>query len=68
MSLFLPPAAPQVPEWVRKAATAVNQLLRNAVQKDGTDIYVAPVADAAYDQTQIQALMDAVSAISDRLK
>lgn len=68
MSLFLPPTAPQVPEWVRKAATAVNQLLRNAVQKDGATIYTAPTISNPPTQAEVQAIADALAAVSDRLK
>lgn len=65
-------------DWYRKVADAVNQLigrgvaadetLATAVLKDGTTIYAGDTAGASYDQTKMQALMDAVEAISDRLE
>lgn len=66
--LNLPVSTASVGDWIRKAATVVNQLLAKAVLKDGAAIYTAPTAGAAYDQAQVQALMDAVEALSERLK
>lgn len=68
MSLFVPSTATSMPEWIRKAAAAINNLLGRAVMKDGNAIYAAPTANVAYDQAQIQALMDAVEALSSRLE
>lgn len=56
------------PGLVRKAANAVNALIRGAVQKDGATIYAGDTAGGAYDQTKMQALMDAVEALSNRLE
>ncbi len=53
-----------ITEWVRLAATAINR----SVQRDGATIYNADVANVTYDQTQMQALMDAVEALSNRVK
>jgi hypothetical protein len=68
MSLFLPSSAPIMPEWVRKAATAVNVLLRDAVRKDGADIYAAPTISNPPTQAEVQAIADALAAVSQRLK
>ena len=51
-------------DWPRIVANNVNR----SVKRDGQVIYTAPTASAAYDQAQMQELMDAISAISDRLK
>lgn len=49
MSLFLPPTAPNLPEWVRKVAVAVNALLRVPFQ---------PMDTAPPDPTPGQAYFD----------
>jgi predicted exporter len=65
---------PRVPEddrtlgWGNRIAKAVNALLTGSVQKDGTAIYSGDTAGASYDQAKTQALMDAVEALSERLK
>jgi len=56
------------PGWVRKAANAINGLIRGTVQKDGNALYPGATAGASYDQAKMQAVMDAVHAISERLK
>lgn len=66
--LKVPVTTANVADWVRKAANAINELGTKAVQKDGADIYAAPTASVTYDDAQIQALMDAVEVISNRLK
>lgn len=53
-----------IAEWVRLAANSINR----SVQKDGATIYAGDTAGASYDQTKMQALMDAVEAVSNRLK
>ena len=53
-----------IAEWVRLAAGAINR----SVQRDGATIYNADVANVTYDQTQMQTLMDAVEALSNRVK
>lgn len=68
-------------QWQRNTAESVNQALNRmafaadlttldgqAVKKDGLDIYAGDTAGGSYDQTKMQVLMDAVAAISDRLK
>lgn len=55
-------------DWARRVATSLNQLILKAVLKDGQTTYTAPTASATYDQTEMQTLMDAVEALSDRLK
>ena len=56
------------PGWVRKAANAINALIRGTVQKDGATIYTAPTISNPPTQAQVQALANAVQAISDRLR
>lgn len=78
MTLRIPVIASLQAEWNRRAADAVNQALTRlgtaettlatAVLEDGATIYAGDTAAGAYDQTQIQALMDAVEALSARLE
>ena len=56
------------PGWVRKAANAINALIRSTVQKDGNALYTAPTISNPPTQAEVQAIADAVQAISDRLK
>lgn len=65
MSLFLPVGSS---EFERKVATAVNALLRNAVQKDGATIYTAPTISNPPTQAEVQAIADALAVVSERLK
>jgi hypothetical protein len=53
---------------MRKVASAVNLLLRNAVQKDGAAIYTAPTISDPPTQAEVQAIADAVQALSGRLE
>jgi hypothetical protein len=57
-----------LPDWVRKAAAGINQLQSSAVLKDGTTIYTAPVITNPPTQAEVQAIADALEAVSDRLK
>lgn len=51
MSLFLPPTAPNLPDWVRKVAVAVNTLLRRPFQPvDALPDNPQP-GDAVFDRT-----------------
>ena len=68
MSLLIPPTASSMPEWIRKAATSLNFILGKAVQKDGADIYTAPTISNPPTQAQVQAIADALEAVSQRLK
>lgn len=62
--LKVPVTASNIADWIRKAASAINA----TVQRDGATIYAGDTAGASYDQTKMQALMDAVEAVSNRLK
>lgn len=55
-------------DWPRKAADAVNWLIGSTVQKDGADIYTAPTISNPPTQAEVQAIADALQAVSDRLK
>lgn len=55
-------------DWPRRVAGAVNVLLGKAVLKDGTVIYTAPVISNPPTQAQVQAIADALAAVSVRLK
>lgn len=55
-------------DWPRRVANAINALLTSVVRRNGQDIYTAPTAEPDYDAAQMQALMDAVEALSERLK
>ena len=63
-----PPSASTTPDWQRKVAGLINGLLGRSVLRDGATTYTAPTAAASYDQAQVQALMNAVEVLSDRLK
>lgn len=55
-------------DWPRRVANAVNALLGKAVLRDGADIYVAPTISDPPTAVEVQAIADAVAAISARLK
>jgi protein tyrosine phosphatase (PTP) superfamily phosphohydrolase (DUF442 family) len=64
---------PQIPvdwskDWPRKAAQTVNALINKAVQKDGATIYTAPTISNPPTQAEVQAIADALEAVSTRLK
>lgn len=56
------------PDWHRTVANIVNRLLGKAVQKDGATIYTAPTISNPPTQAEVQAIADALEAVSDRLK
>lgn len=60
----VPVTATNIVGWVRDAANAINR----AVKRDGVTIYTAPTISAGYVQAEVQALADAVEALSERLK
>lgn len=51
-------------DWIRDAALIVNR----KVDRSGVDAYAGDTAGVSYDQAQMQAVMDAVEALSTRLK
>lgn len=55
-------------DWPRKVVDAVNWLIGNTVQKDGQTLYTAPTISNPPTQAEVQAIADALGAISDRLK
>jgi len=55
-------------DWPRRVANAVNRLIGFAVQRDGATIYAAPTISDPPTQAEVQAIADAVQAISERLK
>jgi hypothetical protein len=57
-----------IPGWPRKVANAINALIRGAVQRDGQDIYIASAISNPPTQAQVQAIADALEAVSNRLK
>lgn len=77
MTLRVPtdPTASALPAWARKAATAINQLISShetlsstAVIEDGNDTYTAPTISNPPTQAEVQAIADALEAVSIRLK
>lgn len=56
------------PDWPRLVANIVNRLARQAVRKDGADIYTAPSISNPPTQAEVQAIADALEAVSNRLK
>lgn len=74
MSLRVPVTLTDAKDWTRKAANAINDtsatletLNTAAIKHNGIPIYPATTASATYTQAEIQALMDALKALSDRL-
>ena len=63
-----PPASTALPEWCRRVAGVINELIRRTVQKDGATIYTAPTISNPPTQAEVQAIADALEALSDRLK
>ena len=55
-------------DWPRLAAQAINRLIGQTVQKDGQTIYTAPTISDPPTQAEVQALADALEAVSERLK
>ena len=53
---------------MRKTANAINALITATIQKDGNALYTAPTISNPPTQAEVQAIADAVQAISDRLK
>jgi hypothetical protein len=62
------PVDAKTTDWPRKVANAVNRLLGKAVQKDGATIYTAPTISNPPTQAEVQAIADALEAVSERLK
>lgn len=55
-------------DWGRKIAVALNQLQGKAVLKDGAAIYTAVTISNPPTQAEVQAIADALEAVSNRLK
>jgi hypothetical protein len=55
-------------EWPRRVANTISALINRTVQKDGADIYTAPTISDPPTQAEVQAIADALEAVSDRLK
>lgn len=55
-------------DWVRKAADGINQTQAKAVLKDGATLYTAPTISNPPTTAEVQAIADALAAVSARLK
>jgi hypothetical protein len=56
-------------DWPRRVANAVNRLLRiDAVEHDGAALYTAPTISNPPTRAEVQAIADALEAVSNRLK
>lgn len=64
MKVIVPVTTSNITDWVRKAAAAINR----GVQREDATIYAGDTAGVGYDQAKLQALMDAVEELSNRLK
>lgn len=74
----LPAIADAQPAWNRRSSEIVNRLLtktetmqttlNTAVLKDGADIYIAPTISDPPTKVEVQAIADALAAVSLRLK
>ncbi|MXO67788.1 hypothetical protein [Pelagerythrobacter marinus] len=62
------PVDDKTADWPRKVAQAINRLIGKAVERDGQTIYTAPTISDPPTQAQVQAIADALEAVSDRLK
>lgn len=63
-----PPSTATMPDWFRKAAGLINQLLARSVLRDGATTYTAPTISNPPTQAEVQAIADALESLSDRLK
>ncbi|MBO9624168.1 MAG: hypothetical protein J7500_15780 [Sphingomonas sp.] len=68
MSIPTVPVDAKQLDWPRRVANAVNALIGKSVQRDGATIYTAPTISNPPTQAEVQAIADAVEAISARLK
>lgn len=70
MSLRVPTtfSPKSIADWVWKAANTINQLAASTVLKDGAVTYAAPIISNPPTQAEVQAIADALEAVSDRLK
>lgn len=66
--LNVPVVASNMADWIRKAANTINGLVSRAVVRDGADIYIAPTISNPPTQAEVQAIADALEAVSNRLK
>ena len=55
-------------DWPRKVANAINALIGNTVKKSGEDAYTAPTISDPPTKGEVQAIADALAAVSARLK
>ena len=62
------PAFARTGDWPRLVKNALDKLNRVTVQKDGADIYAAPTISNPPTQAEVQAIADALEAVSNRLK
>jgi len=56
--------ARNLPDWIRDAALIVN----SKVGRVNADLYAAPTISNPPTQAEVQAIADALAAVSDRLK
>lgn len=68
MSLFPVPVDNKTLDWPRRVANAINALFTRAVLKNGTDIYTAPTISDPPTVAEVQAIANALAAVSARLK
>lgn len=68
MSMLPVPVDNKGLDWPRKVANAINRLIGSAVLRDGADIYTAPTISDPPTQAEVQAIADALEAVSARLK
>lgn len=55
-------------DWPRRVANAVNALFNRAAMKSGEDAYVAPTISDPPTAAEVQAIADALAAVSSQLK
>lgn len=62
--MLVPVIASNMADWVRKAAMRINR----SVMREGAAIYTAPTISNPPTQAEVQAIADALEAVSDKLK
>lgn len=62
------PVDAKTADWPRKVAQAINRLIGKSVMRDGQTIYTPPTISNPPTQAEVQAIADALGAVSDRLK
>lgn len=66
MTLRVPVTASNIPDWIRKAATTINQLINNATSAGGTAAW-GGITGTLTDQTDLQTALNAKQSLDSDL-